>query len=169
MTLAAPLLALLAAQAAPAQAPVLVSELEPLAFLAGSCWRGIFADGRQTDTHCFTPILNGHFLRDRHVVANAPQPYAGETIYRWDRGESVIRFDYYAGDGSHSSGSAIPENGRLRFPQTHVNNEGRETVIRTLWTRDGADAYRVRSEMQQGSGWRVMLNMVMTRIGPATE
>src|SRR6187551_2099463 len=85
-----------AAPAADTLAPV----FQPLAFVAGSCWRATFPDGRMTDTHCFSPILNGHFLRDRHIVTRAPNPYVGETIYRWDAATGRIRYDYYASDGS---------------------------------------------------------------------
>src|SRR4051795_10740603 len=84
----------------------LAAELQPFAFLAGSCWRATFPGGEMTDTHCFSPILNGHFLRDRHIVSHAPDPYLGETIYRWDAAAGRVRYDYYASDGSHSAGEA---------------------------------------------------------------
>jgi hypothetical protein len=38
-----------AAAAAPAPAEL----LKPMAFLAGHCWKGTFADGKTTDEHCF--------------------------------------------------------------------------------------------------------------------
>src|SRR3954470_18342726 len=74
----------------------LAPELQPFAFLAGSCWRATFPGGQMTDTHCFSLILNGHFLRDRHIVSHAPDPYLGETIYRWDTAAGRVRYDYYA-------------------------------------------------------------------------
>ena len=30
-----------------------IEPLRPMAFLAGHCWKGDFADGKQTDEHCF--------------------------------------------------------------------------------------------------------------------
>ncbi|HST37458.1 MAG TPA: hypothetical protein VLK25_12615, partial [Allosphingosinicella sp.] len=119
--------------------PSATSRLEPLAFVVGSCWRGAFPGGAQTDTHCFTPVYGGAFVRDLHVVEGAPQPYSGETLYRWDTAAGGIEFDYYASDGSHSSGAARPAANGLVFPeQTHRSPDGSETFIRSSWTRDGA-------------------------------
>src|SRR5947209_20626453 len=100
------LLALAAAlPAAPASAADgLAAELQPFAFLAGSCWRATLPGGQMTDTHCFTSMLGGRFLRDRHRINGAA--YAGETIYRWDAAAGRIRWDYYASDGMLMSGTA---------------------------------------------------------------
>jgi len=32
---------------------------QPLDFLAGSCWRGTFPDGKATDAHCFDWVYGG--------------------------------------------------------------------------------------------------------------
>jgi len=162
------MLALLLALSAQAHAPLLNSRLAPLAFFAGSCWRGTFPDGRRTDMHCFTPVYGGAFVRDRHVVEGAPQPYSGETLYRWDAESRVIRFDYYASDGSHSGGAALPAANGLVFPEeTHRAPDGSEMLIRSSWTRDGAGAYVVLSEAREGEGWRRLWQMRMVRTGPA--
>jgi hypothetical protein len=60
------------------------AHFQPQAFLAGSCWKGTFADGKRTDEHCFEWIYGGQFLRDRHTVTGRPAPYGGETIYYFD-------------------------------------------------------------------------------------
>ena len=151
---------------APAASPVR-AELQPFAFVAGSCWRGTFPDGRQTDTHCFTAIYGGAFIRDVHVVEGAPRPYSGETLYRWDAAAREIRFDYYASDGAHTAGRAIPTSNGLSFPETRRDRAGREMRIETTWTRDGADAYRVRSAVVNGERRREMFSMRMVRVGPA--
>jgi hypothetical protein len=55
---------------------------QPLAFLAGHCWKGSFPGGKQTDEHCFTWIYEGKFLRDRHTVHGEGQPDSlGESIF----------------------------------------------------------------------------------------
>ncbi len=149
-------------------APALAPELEPLGFLVGACWRGTFPDGRQTDTHCFAPMLGGRFVRDRHVVEGAPQPYSGETIYRWDMAARHIRYDYYASDGSHSGGTAGAAPDGLRFPEEiHRSPEGREMTIRSAWIRDGADAYVALSEARDGAGWRELWRMRFERVSAA--
>jgi copper(I)-binding protein len=140
--------------------------LEAMAFLAGSCWRGTFPDGRQTDTHCFSPIYQGNYLQDRHVVEGAPAPYSGHTLYHYDvMGRSIV-FQYRASDGSVSGGVARPTPDGLSFPaETHRAADGRETTIRSAWTRDGADAYLVRAEARRGAGWRELWRMRMVRVG----
>ncbi|MGQ0660826.1 hypothetical protein [Sphingosinicella sp.] len=165
--MAASLLLALALQSA--AAPQLNPNLEPLAFVVGSCWRGTFPDGRQTDTHCFTLAYGGAFIRDRHVVENGPRPYSGETFYRWDAAARQIRFDYYAMNGNYSAGQAIPEANGLRFPDELVTANGQQMTIRSSWTRDGADAYHVIAEARQGEGWRELWRMRMVRSGPARE
>jgi hypothetical protein len=54
------------------------SPLTPLAFLAGSCWKGEFAEGGSFDRHCFEWAYDGKFLRDRHVVTGKRGPYVRE-------------------------------------------------------------------------------------------
>ena len=57
------------------------SAYQPLAFLAGHCWKGSFPGGHRTDEHCFSWIYDGKFLRDRHTVRSEGQPDAlGESI-----------------------------------------------------------------------------------------
>lgn len=160
---------LLAAQAAsPQPAPALSTNLQPLAFLVGSCWRGTFPDGRRTDTHCFTAFYGGAFVRDHHVVGGAPQPYEGETFYRWDAAARQIRYDYYASDGMHTSGSATPTVTGLGFPEeTAQGPNGTMMTIRSAWARDGDNAYISRAEMRQGESWREMWHMRLERVGPA--
>lgn len=141
--------------------------MRPFAFLAGSCWRGTFPDGRRTDTHCFSPIYSGSYMMDRHVVEGAPRPYSGDTLYRRDAMARAVRFTYRASDGSVTQGGAVPVDGGLSFPEVHRAPDGTETRIRTTWMREGDDAYQVRSEAQRAGGpWRTMLDMRMVRVGP---
>ena len=160
--------ALLLLGAPPAEAPALSPHLEPLARVAGSCWRGTFSDGRQTDTHCFTAIYGGAFVRDVHVVENGPGPYSGETLYRWDDEAGRIVFDYYASDGAHSDGIARAAANGIVFPQqAHRGPGGATTMIRSAWTFDGPDAYVVLAERLQGETWQRLWEMRMVRVGPA--
>jgi hypothetical protein len=142
----------------------LAAQLQPLAFLAGSCWRANFPGGQLTDTHCFSPILNGHFLRDRHIVSHAPDPYLGETIYRWDAAARRIHYDYYASDGSHSAGTALAAPNGLTFLDDQQDSSGNVTQIRSTWTREGADAYVAFAEMRTGDSWRPLFRLRFTRI-----
>jgi hypothetical protein len=151
---------------APARAAdSLAPQLQPLAFLAGSCWRANFPGGQMTDTHCFSPILNGHFLRDRHIVSHAPDPYLGETIYRWDAAAARIHYDYYASDGSHSAGTAqVSPNGLAFSEEQHDSADGSAMQIRSTWTREGADTYVALAETRTGDNWRTLFSLRFTRI-----
>lgn len=151
---------------APASATdTLAAQLQPFAFLAGSCWRATFPDGHMTDTHCFTPILNGHFLCDRHIVSHAPDPYLGETIYRWDAAAGRIHYDYYASDGSHSAGTAQAAANGLNFvDEQHDMAGGNAMQIRSSWTREGADTYGALAEARSGDAWRELFRLRFTRI-----
>jgi hypothetical protein len=156
-------------QAAPTAAtPALAAELQPLGFLVGSCWRASFPDGQASDTHCYTAMLGGRYVRDVHVVAGGPSLYSGESIYRWDPLTHRIRFEYFASDGGHSSGSAEATATGLNFPDdNYVGADGSTLALRTVHVRDG-DGYRTTSSARQPDGsWREMWTMRFTRVGPA--
>jgi hypothetical protein len=51
-----------------------IEPLQPMAFLAGHCWKGDFADGKQSDEHCFTWLYDGKALRDTHTVRTPGGP-----------------------------------------------------------------------------------------------
>lgn len=154
--------------AAPAAATV-VAELQPMAFLVGSCWRATFPNRTSTDTHCYTAMLGGRYIRDIHVVEGGPAPYSGETIYRWDVQARRIRYDYYAVDGGYSGGFADPTPTGLSFPEdVYVGPNGQTMTLRTVQTRDGDAHSRTASARQPDGSWREMWMMRFTRAGPAT-
>lgn len=160
------ILVAMAVQAAPG--PTLAPELQPLAFLVGGCWRATFPGTAQTDTHCYTAMHGGRHIRDRHVVAGAPAPYSGETIYRWDPVARQIRYDYYASDGGYSRGAAVPNGEGIAFPdEGYVGADGQQLTLRNAMTGIAADGYDTRSEMRQGEGWREMWRMRFTRVSDA--
>ena len=140
--------------------------LQPLAFLAGSCWQGELPGGQGTDTHCFTAMLGGHFLRDRHRVM--PGGYAGETLYRWDASGRQIRFDYYSSQGLVMPGTAAAGADGLTFSLAAVAPDGRAMPMRAAWRRDGADAYMVTTSVEQNGAWRSLPETTrFRRTGPA--
>jgi hypothetical protein len=149
------------------QGATLTPELQPLAFLVGSCWRATFPNSTQTDTHCYTAMLGGRYVRDLHVVEGAPSPYSGETVYRWDPTTRRIRYDYYASDGGYSGGTAEPTATGLDFPEeAYVGGDGQRLTLRNRLVREG-EGYTATSSMRQGEAWREMWTMRFTRVGPA--
>lgn len=153
---------LLALALVASDAPAVRAELEPFAFLVGSCWTGAFKDG-STDTHCFEPVYGGAFVRDRHVVRGAKQPYEGETIHAWDARQKRLVFTYWASDGSLTTGVAEPKpSGEIVFPQEHESAAGRR-VLRSVWTPSGPDSYDVVVAEQKDGAWRELWRMAMKR------
>jgi hypothetical protein len=148
-------------------ADILAAELQPMAFLAGSCWTGAMGGSAVTDTHCFTPMLGGHFLRDRHRISHGR--YAGETLYRWDAAARQIRWDYYSSDGFLMSGTASGTEHGLAFEVTAVSPASAAPAgMRITWRRDGSEAYVATNIVWQGEAWREQPNGPrFQRTGPA--
>ena len=154
--------------AAPA-APALAAELQPLAFLVGSCWRATFPNSTSTDTHCYTAMLGGRYIRDIHTVEGAPAPYGGETIFRWDAQARRIRYDYYASDGGYSGGFADPTATGIDYPEeNYVGGNGQALTLRNVLLRQGEGYSATSSARQRDGSWREMWTMRFARVGPAT-
>jgi len=134
------LAAALAAQA-PAPAPGVRPGLEPLGFLVGHCWRGIFPDSGEQDTHCFDAVYGGQHVRDRHEVTGGARLYRGESVYSAD-GAGAVSYTYWNSDGGVSRGSMRPATDRLDFgDEVFRGPDGREMRISSFWRRVGDDAY----------------------------
>ena len=129
------------------------SPLAPLAFLAGSCWKGEFAEGGSFDRHCFEWAYEGKFLRDRHVVTGKRGPYAGETLYRYDGKTKRIIYHYFDSTGGYSEGHVKPAPAELRFPEERYREGDKERVLRTTWRRDGEDRLIAATQELKGSHW----------------
>lgn len=138
--------------------------LKPMAFLAGHCWKGTFADGKRTDEHCFTWMVDGHALRDTHVVRTPGKPDGvGESTYYVDSAGKHVEFLYVENSGGFSRGTVEDHRDALLFPDAHYVAEGEAMVYRARWTRQGDDAYEAWSEAQTGSGWVTMFRIVLRR------
>lgn len=155
-------LLLLPAAAAPAEP---LAALQPMAFLAGHCWKGEFPGGRQTDEHCFQWLYDGKMLRDTHTVRSPGQSdYVGETTYYHDRAAGTVAFLYVENSGGYSRGTMLPAAGGLDFPATHyVGADGKVLTYRVRWTRSGSDAYEAFSEMQAGERWLPQFKLLLRK------
>ena len=138
------------------------AELQPLAFLVGSCWTGAFPDGKSRDTHCYEAVYAGQFVRDRHVVRGGTRPYEGETIYAWDPKQKRIVFTYWNSDGGISTGVVEPGDGEIVFPEAHADGSGQMT-LKTVWTLRDADTYDSWVAQFRDGQWREMWRMTMRR------
>lgn len=141
-----------------------IDALKPMAFLAGHCWKGTFADGKQTDEHCFAWLYDGQALRDTHVVRSPDHPdYVGETTYYWDSAARRVEFLYIENQGGISRGTMEPTQDALLFPAAQYVGDGQAMTYRVRWTRVGDDAYEAWSEAQGPKGWATMFRMTLRR------
>jgi hypothetical protein len=139
--------------------------LKPLAFLAGHCWKGTFADGKRTDEHCFSWIHDGRALRDNHVVrAPGQADGVGESIYYVNSASKRVEYLYIEDQGGFSRGTVevLPE--ALLFPDTQYIADGEQLTYRARWTPKGPDAYEAWSEAQTRDGWSTMFKLEMKRV-----
>ena len=150
-----------------AQTSAASDKLQPLAFLAGSCWKGTFPGRAVTDEHCFEWIYGGRFLRDRHVVHGDSIPYEGETTYAWDATQKQIIYWYIALPGFYSHGNVEPVEGALLFHDNLVTSTPRQ--LRTTWSKSGADAYTVLVEEVTNGNSKQLWSIAMRRSRPARE
>jgi hypothetical protein len=141
-------------------------EYQPLAFLAGQCWKGQFPGVEKiTDEHCFTWIYGGQFLRDRHTVRTPGKPDAeGESIYFWDSKARRLEYLYIESDGGVSRGPVSVETADLVFPDTEFVQDGKAQVYRSRWQPDGANAYQVLTEFKGKDGWVPGFRVHMDRV-----
>ncbi|HEY2344541.1 MAG TPA: hypothetical protein VGH80_01510 [Xanthomonadaceae bacterium] len=141
-----------------------IDALKPMAFLAGHCWKGMFADGKQTDEHCFTWLYDGKALRDTHTVRAPGRPdYVGETTYYWDSAAKQVQFLYFENQGGISRGTMESADRALVFPPTQYVADGETMTYRVRWTLLGDDAYEAWSEAQTPKGWSTMFKVTLHR------
>ncbi len=154
-------LSLLAGIASAAGPPEL---LKPMAFLAGHCWKGKLADGKQTDEHCFAWMIGGQVLRDTHTVrAGDAAVFTGETTYYVDSAARHVQFLYVESTGGFSTGSVEGAPDALLFHDGRYTSDGETLTYRARWTRQGEQAYEALSEAQTPKGWVTMFKVVMRR------
>jgi len=121
----------LIALAASAAAPNLAPALAPMAPLVGHCWAADLPGG-QRDVHCFEPMYDGRFVRDRHEVSGGGAHYLGETVYGVEAGQ--VAFTYWSSDGETMRGTMRGDGRRLDFGESVVGRgPAGETRLRTQW------------------------------------
>ena len=139
------------------------SPLAPLAFLAGSCWKGEFAEGGSFDRHCFEWAYDGKFLRDTHVVTGKRGPYSGESIYRFDAKAKRIVFHYFDSTGGYSDGPVEPASSELRFPEERYYEGQKVRTLRTLWRREGSERFIAVTEELKDTVWTETWRIAYTK------
>lgn len=130
------------------------SPYAPMAYLAGHCWQGALKGGSDVDTHCFSWIYDGKFVRDRHTVHGDGHPdHLGETIYYWDAAARRLQYLYVESDGGFSRGDVKVSGEALVFPETRFQDNGQIQAYRSRWSRSGDQSYDVVTEFKKKDGW----------------
>jgi hypothetical protein len=142
--------------------------LKPLAFLAGSCWKGPFADRNATDEHCYEWMYGGQYLRDRHIVRGDPKPYRGETIYFWDPAEKAVGYIYFNSNGGVSRGTLKVEGEALLFPTERYTEGASTREFSTTLTRENADGYYTSTRELKAGQWAEAWRVSYKRAGPTS-
>jgi hypothetical protein len=128
--------------------------LEPLAFLAGHCWKGTLPGSADVDEHCFTWMFEGRYLRDRNVVRRGEKVvYEGEATYYWNGAERRVEYFYVAASGGFAVGHMVQEADALSFPAAKLITQTRTFGFRGRWKRTGEDGYEVLREYETDKGW----------------
>jgi hypothetical protein len=140
-----------------------LAHFQAQAFLAGSCWKGAFPDGKQVDEHCFEWVYDRQFLRDRHTVVGGSAPYGGETIYYFDAASKAVHYLYINVLGGHSRGTMTVQDGALVFPEESYSDGKQQRTYRSTWRRDGDATYLVLTEVKTPQGWTEAWRVRMQR------
>lgn len=128
--------------------------LEPLAFLAGHCWKGAIPGTPDIDEHCFAWLYEGKYLRDRHVVRRGDKTvYEGESTYYWNSVAKQVEYFYVTAAGGHAQGRMVAESTALVFPESSLVMGGKSFVVRSQWKRTGDHGYEVLREYQVDGKW----------------
>ena len=138
--------------------------LEPLAFLAGHCWKGTLPNSSDVDEHCFTWMYEGRYLRDQHVVRRGERAvYEGESIYYWNGAEKRVEYFYVTASGGFAVGHLVPGADALTFPAAKLITQTRTFNFRSRLKRVGDDGYEVLREYETEKGW-VPVTVQMKRV-----
>lgn len=152
--------------AVPLAAPAINEHLQPMGFLAGHCWSGDFPDGGPTDTHCYSWVYGGRFLRDAHVVEGEGKPYCGETIYHVDAKDGTVRFTYYNSLGGTSRGRMEKLPDGLFSPAEEYDGPNGTKILLRSWLKpdESGDAYSVVTERKNGDSWHRMTGVEFEKV-----
>lgn len=139
--------------------------------LVGQCWQATFSDGVKVDTHCFSEVYQGAFIKDQHVVCGGKEPYYGETWYVYDTDKKTITYRYYNSLGGISDGSIQFKDNQLIFPDETYQQGEKRTTYRTTWSL-GEQQYQTKMSQQDttvAGGWKPIWEMTFKAISVATD
>jgi len=135
--------------------------------LAGSCWAGTTEDGKPADTQCYSTQY-GNFLRGT-IKLQVPRgdevvDFEGDSVLAWDPVTGNLEIFYWSSDGAFRRGEATLYKGKYRFQDRP--RDGSPPVRRTIWRRQGPDAFEVTLERRDGDRWVEVKVVTYERVKP---
>jgi hypothetical protein len=140
------------------------SPLQPLAFLAGHCFKGSLPGRGDTDEHCFQWLYGGKAMRDVHTVHGPHPDYVGETTYYWDSSARRIEYLYVENAGGVMRGTVEAAERAIVFPAAAYVADGQATTLRARWSLLADEGYEAWSEVQGKEGWSTFFRVKMARV-----
>lgn len=135
--------------------------------LAGACWSATYPDGTR-DTQCYDSQYSRYLRGTIELVAPAASgrsPYRGDSVAFWNAERGEIAVHYWSDAGTHGVMTGRVEGERLVF--SGPARDGEVPATRTIWTRAGAEGFRIVQERREGAQWRVALSLDYRRAVPA--
>jgi hypothetical protein len=133
--------------------------------LAGSCWRGEYANTNTSDKQCYEwqygRLLRGTIELSGVQGAGAAAEVRGDSVWAWDAARNRIQLATWASNGTLTTGEAAFEGDVLRVTMSRGDAA---PAMRTSWQRLDADAFMVRRERREGDTWREILVVRYARI-----
>ena len=133
--------------------------------LAGSCWRGTSAEGKEVDTRCFsvqwdrllrgttrTPVPRG----DKVVTVE------GDLVIAWNPRNGQYDVAQWNSEGRLVVAEATLYRGAFRFWTRE--KDGSDPKERTIWRRYGKERFEVTLERREGDRWRTVKTTAYDRV-----
>ncbi|HET8725756.1 MAG TPA: hypothetical protein VFM53_16285 [Anaeromyxobacteraceae bacterium] len=162
-------LALLPSPAAPqARSGIPVVPLDRyqwLGELAGSCWRGTNADGKELETQCYSvqwDRLLRATTRTRIPRGEKVSILEGEMVIAWNLKSGQYDVVQWNADGRLVVSEATLYKGVFRFWTRE--KDGSDPKERTIWRRYGKDRFEVTLERRDGDRWHTVKTTTYDRV-----
>ena len=151
--------------AVPAQNPL--APFGWFAELSGACWKGSYPDNASSDTQCYLAqyksIMRGT-IKGEHTTAGIPRTtFEGDAVFVFDERKGRVVFTQWGWNNTYGTGEITIEGEKLLFQ--NFLPDGTLAKVRSVWTRAGADGFRVVRERQGDDGvWKEIVAVDYKRV-----
>jgi hypothetical protein len=138
----------------PAEAPLPVPQLAPLAHWIGGCWVGTFeAGGRKfTLTRTYAWSFDRRMLVGKSFGERDGKPFrTRETVYYWNAETVRIEFTDFIDSDGYGHGRIAPRDGELYMDVKVIGNPGHPSW--RAWMKEGPDSQVIRVEALRDGKW----------------